>query len=70
MNWKFYKLVESELKNDYSCTLLNTGGFGIHIVHGAFNDGCKAAGWTVQKTLSSKIDSRTSVKQQVAVYSS
>lgn len=53
VNWKFYKLVESELKNDYSCTLLNTGSFGIHIVHGAFKDGCEAAGWTVQKTLSS-----------------
>ena len=36
VNWKFYKMVEDELKNDYSCNLLNTGSLGIHIVHGAF----------------------------------
>ena len=53
VNWKFYKMVEDELKNDYNCNLLNTGSCGIHIVHGAFQDGCKAAGWTVQQTLSS-----------------
>ena len=53
VNWKFYKMVEDELKNEYSCNLLNTGSCGIHIVHGAFKDGCEAAGWTVQKTLSS-----------------
>ena len=53
VNWKFYEMVEQELKRDYSCTLLNTGSCGIHIVHGAFKDGCDAAGWTVQKTLSS-----------------
>ena len=48
-----HKLVEDEVKNDYSSHLLNTDSCGIHIVHGAFNDGCEAAGWTVQKTLSS-----------------
>ena len=53
VNWKFYKMVEDELKNDYNYNLLNTGSCGIHIVHGAFQDGCKAAGWTVQQTLSS-----------------
>ena len=53
VNWKFYQMVEDGLKNDYSCTLLNTGSCGIHIVHGAFKDGCEAAGWTVQKTLGS-----------------
>ena len=53
VNWKFYKMVEDELKNEYSCNLLNTGSCGIHIVHGAFKDGCETAGWTVQKTLSS-----------------
>ena len=52
VNWKFYKMVQDELKNEYSCNLLNTGSCGIHIVHGAFKDGCEAAGWTVQKTLS------------------
>lgn len=53
VNWKFYEMVEQELKSDFSCTLLNTGSCGIHVVHGAFKDGCDAAGWTVQKTLSS-----------------
>ena len=43
-------MVEQESKNDYSCTL-NTSS--VHIVHGAFKDGCDEAGWTVQKTLSS-----------------
>ena len=53
VNWKFHKMVEGELKDEYSCNLLNTGSCSIHIVHGAFKDGCKTAGWTVQKTLSS-----------------
>lgn len=44
-------MVEQELKNDY--TLLNTGSCGVYIVHGAFEDSCDEAGWTLQKTLSS-----------------
>ena len=53
VNWTFYNMVEQELKNDYSCTLLNTGSCGVHIVHGAFKNDCNEAGWTLQKTLSS-----------------
>ena len=53
VNCKFYKMVEDELKNDYSCHVLNTGSCDIHIVHEALKDGCEAADWTVQKTLSS-----------------
>lgn len=43
VNWTFYMVVQ-ELKNDYSGTLLNTGSCGVHIVHGAFEDGCDEAG--------------------------
>ena len=47
VNWKFYEMVEQELKSGYSWTLLNTGSCGIHTVHGAFKDGCDGAGWMV-----------------------
>lgn len=47
VNWTVYNMVEQELKNDYSCSLLNTGSCGVHIVHGAFKDGCNEGGWTL-----------------------
>lgn len=47
VNWKFLKL----LKEDDDVNLIDLGSCGLHVVHGAFQSGHKAAKWTINEFL-------------------
>lgn len=47
VNWKFLRL----LQEDEDVNIVDLGSCGLHVVHGAFQSGHKAAGWTVNDFL-------------------
>ena len=53
VNWKMYENFATAFSNECNRSLLNIGSCGLHIVNGAFKDGAIAAGWKVDKILSS-----------------
>ena len=53
VNWKFHKMVNSELEKDVNRNLINLGSCGLHIVHGAFKKGVDALGWNADSFISS-----------------
>lgn len=53
VNWKAFELTQKEMQKQVDKSLLNIGSCGLHILHNAFRDGCKATGWDIEHTLSS-----------------
>jgi len=54
VNWKFLESLQTNLHPDAADPqLLDLGSCGLHVVHGAFQTGHKAAGWTVNEMLRS-----------------
>jgi len=52
VNWKFLETFAANTRPDSTDpTLFDLGSCGLHVVHGAFQTGHKAAGWTVNETL-------------------
>ena len=47
VNWKFFRL----LKEEQNTNVLELGSCGLHVVHGAFYSGHKAAQWTISEFL-------------------
>eukprot|EP00117_Sycon_ciliatum_P017657 scpid40541/ scgid16571/ len=52
VNWRFFKLLQEDLKSGHGNCLLDIGSCGLHIVHGAFGNGAGKSGWNVNKLLS------------------
>ena len=42
VKWKFHEMLQQQKKDDYDMILLKIGNYGLHIIHGAFKDGCSA----------------------------
>ena len=53
VNWKFHEMLQQEMKVDHDMTLLNIGSCGLHVIHGAFKDGCVACEWNLKHIFSS-----------------
>jgi len=52
VNWKFLDLLEKCMEEEHILTkLINMGSCGLHVVHGAFQSGHKASGWSVNAYL-------------------
>ena len=52
VNWKFLESFPSNTRPDATDPqLLDLGSCGLHVVHGSFQTGHKAAGWTVNELL-------------------
>lgn len=52
VNWKAFALLQKEMQKQVDKSLLNIGSCGLHIMHNAFREGCKATGWDIEHTLS------------------
>ena len=53
-NWKFYEhLAAGTLDTRFDSALIDMGFCGLHVVHGAFQNGHKLARWKVNVTLRS-----------------
>ncbi|KAK5900192.1 hypothetical protein CesoFtcFv8_009591 [Champsocephalus esox] len=53
VNWKVFELLQKEMQKQADKSLLNIGSCGLHILHNAFRDGCKATSWDIEHILSS-----------------
>ncbi|KAJ4946065.1 hypothetical protein JOQ06_023740 [Pogonophryne albipinna] len=53
VNWKVFELLQKEMQKQADKSLLNIGSCGLHVLHNAFRDGCKATGWDIEHILSS-----------------
>ena len=53
VNWTFHEMLQQEMKVDHDMTLLNIGSWGLHVIHGAFKDGCVACEWNLIHIFSS-----------------
>ncbi|XP_051238135.1 uncharacterized protein LOC127353140 [Dicentrarchus labrax] len=53
VNWKIFDMLQKEVLGDVNKSLLNIGSCGLHVIHNAFRDGCKASGWDIKHALSS-----------------
>ena len=51
VNWKFLESFAANTRAASDPKLFDLGSCGLHVVHGAFLAGHKAAGWTVNETL-------------------
>src|SRR3989441_242053 len=52
VNWKFLEKLQADLHPDAADPqLLDMGSCGLHVIHGAFQTGHKAAGWTINEAL-------------------
>ena len=40
VNWKFHDLMNEDMQTDFGKSLINIGSCGLHVVNGAFKDGC------------------------------
>ena len=52
VNWRFYDVMQEDVKSRYQVGLLNIGSCGLHIVNGAFKTGAAASGWEIDSLLS------------------
>lgn len=55
VNWKFYEMVQSDLKLNLKLTMLDIGSCNLHIVHGAFKNGASASQWELDRYLDQKL---------------
>ena len=53
VNLKFNEMLQQPMKVDHDMTLLNIGSCGLHVIHGAFKDGCVACEWNLKHIFSS-----------------
>ncbi|GBM79133.1 hypothetical protein AVEN_256248-1 [Araneus ventricosus] len=53
VNWKFYKLLQNDLKNQHNFQILCIGSCGLHILNNSFKHGEKATNWDINSILSS-----------------
>jgi len=52
VNWKFLESLQTNLQPDAAdAQLLDLGSCGLHVIHGSFQSGHKAAGWTINEAL-------------------
>ena len=51
VNWCFYDLLNSELKEEHSVNFLNTESCGIHKVHNCFKEAFERSPWNLQSSL-------------------
>ena len=49
INWKIFDMLQKKVIRDLNKSLLNIGSCGLHVMHDAFRDGCKASGWDIEK---------------------
>ncbi|KAK0143227.1 hypothetical protein N1851_018653 [Merluccius polli] len=52
VNWKVYDTLQQQVQIDAGKSLVNIGSCGLHILHNAFRNGCKATGWDIEHGLS------------------
>ena len=52
VNWSFFEKLSRKMDISHNVKLLNIGSCGIHTMHNAFKDGCKATNWEVREFLS------------------
>ena len=48
VNWKFHDLMNEDMQTDFGKSLINIGSCGLHVVNGAFKDGCVASEWKLK----------------------
>ncbi|GBM00688.1 hypothetical protein AVEN_50732-1 [Araneus ventricosus] len=53
VNWKFYELLQNDLKNQHNFQILCIGSCGLHILNNSFKHGEKATNWDINSILSS-----------------
>nr|XP_042910078.1 uncharacterized protein LOC122271791 [Parasteatoda tepidariorum] len=53
INWKFYEMLQCELKEEYSHLVISIGSCGLHIMNNAFKHGENATSWHINEILSS-----------------
>ena len=53
VNWKIFDMLRKGVLGDVNKSLHNIGSCGLHVMHNAFQDGCKASGWDIEHALSS-----------------
>ncbi|GBM48074.1 hypothetical protein AVEN_34398-1 [Araneus ventricosus] len=53
VNWKFYELLQNNLKNQHNFQILCIGSCGLHILNNSFKHGEKATNWNINSILSS-----------------
>ncbi|GBL91661.1 hypothetical protein AVEN_71317-1 [Araneus ventricosus] len=53
VNWKFYELLQNDLKKPHHFQILCIGSCGLHILNNSFKHGEKATNWNINSILSS-----------------
>ncbi|GBM55014.1 hypothetical protein AVEN_238942-1 [Araneus ventricosus] len=53
VNWKFYELLQNDLKIQHNFQILCIGSCGLHILNNSFKHGEKVANWNINSILSS-----------------
>ncbi|GBN89462.1 hypothetical protein AVEN_258460-1 [Araneus ventricosus] len=53
VNWKFYELLQNDLKIQHNFQILCIGSCGLHILNNSFKHGEKATNWNINSILSS-----------------
>ena len=53
INWKIFDMLQKKVLGDVNKSLLNIGSCGLHVMHYAFPDECKASDWHIEYALSS-----------------
>ena len=53
VNWAFHKQLQTKIKLDFGCQMLDIGSCGLHVVNGAFKHGSEASSWDVPSLLRS-----------------
>ena len=55
VNWKFFNIIQSQIKTDYGHELINIGSCGLHTLHNAFKAGAVATEWGISSLLGKPI---------------
>ena len=53
VNWSFFNKIDRDIKEHQDAQLINIGSCGLHVLHGAFQRGCREIGWKIDIILSS-----------------
>ena len=53
VNWSFFNKMDRDIKEHQDAQLINIGSCGLHVLHGAFQTGCRETGWKIDNILSS-----------------
>ena len=53
VNWAIHKQLQSKIKLDFGCQMLDIGRCGLHVVNGAFKHGSDDSKWNVPSVLRS-----------------